>query len=116
MRKGESVSRCNGHNHKVQRVLEHLNRIASTSVYAKNFPFCTSKTYFFYFTHLFLQNTHINLSIIHIYSNKIFISLLHRHRPTPTIHTGITQESTQPTGRKPEKQTQQNKSKPTYQD
>ena len=31
----------------------------------------------------------------------------HSHRPTPTIHTGITPESTQPTGRKPEKQTQQ---------
>ena len=48
---------------------------ASTSVCAKNFPFCTSKTYFFYFTHLFLQNTHISLFIIHIYSNKIFIFL-----------------------------------------
>ena len=46
-----------------------------------------SKTYFFYFTHLFLQNTHISLSIIHIYSNKIFISLTqpnshcHHHLP-----------------------------------
>ena len=46
---------------------------ASTSVCAKNFPFYTSKTYFFYFTHLFLQNT--SLSIIYIYSNKIFIFL-----------------------------------------
>ena len=46
---------------------------ASTSICAKFFPFCTSKTYFFYFTHIFLQNTHISLSIIHIYSNKIFI-------------------------------------------
>ena len=48
---------------------------ASTSVCAKLFPFCTSKTYFFYFTCLFLQNTSISLSIIHIYSNKIFIFL-----------------------------------------
>ena len=48
---------------------------ASTSVCAKKFSFCTSKTYFFYFTHLFLQNTYISLSIIHIYSNKIFIFL-----------------------------------------
>ena len=45
---------------------------ASTLVFAKFFPFYTSKTYFFYFIHLFLQNTHISLSIIHIYSNKIF--------------------------------------------
>ena len=40
----------------------------------------------------------------------------HNHRLTPTIHTGITPESTQSTGRKAEKQTQQNGSKPTYQD
>ena len=49
------------------------------------------------------------MSILHIYSNKIYISL-----PTqPPTHTGITLESTQPTDRKPEKQTQQNGSKPT---
>ena len=48
---------------------------ASTSVCAKLFPFCTSKTCFFYFTRLFLQNTSISLSIIHIYSNKIFVFL-----------------------------------------
>ena len=28
------------------------------------------KTYFFYFTHPFVQNTHISLSILHIYSIK----------------------------------------------
>ena len=44
---------------------------ASTSMDAKNLYIYTSKTYFFYFTLQFLQNTHINLSIIHIYSNKI---------------------------------------------
>ena len=54
---------------------------AITSVGAKFFPFCTSKTYFFYFTHLFLQNTHISLSIIHVYSNKIFISLAQSTQP-----------------------------------
>ena len=37
----------------------------------------------------------------------------HSHRPTLTIHTDITPESIQPTGRKQEKQTQQNGSKPT---
>ena len=68
----------------------------------KFFHFAHLKSTFFYFTHLFLQNTRISLSIIHVYSNKIFIPL-----PTPTIHSGITPESTQPTGRKPEKQTQQ---------
>ena len=36
-----------------------------------NFPYILHKrTYFFYFTHLILQNIHINLSIIHIYSIK----------------------------------------------
>ena len=49
---------------------------ASTSICANFFPFCTSKIYFFHFTHIFLQNTHISLSIIHIYSNKIFIFFL----------------------------------------
>ena len=43
---------------------------ASTSTDAKFFAFCVSKTYFFYFTHSFLQNNNINLSILHIYSIK----------------------------------------------
>ena len=70
-------------------------------------------------------------SILHIYFYKTptsacllytFIQIKysflypHNHRPTPTIHTGITSESTQPIGKKPEKQTKQNGSKPTYQD
>ena len=78
---------------------------------------------FFHFAHL--KST---LSILHTYFYKtptsvcllyIFIQIKysfiypHSHRPTPTIHTGITLESTQPIGRKPEKQTQQNGSKPT---
>ena len=81
---------------------------------------------FFHFTHLKLT-----FSILHTYFYKTLtsVSLLytfiqikysflypHSHRPTPTIHTDITPESTQPTGRKPEKQAQQNGSKPTYQD
>ena len=62
----------------------------------KIFHFAHLKPIFFYFTHLFLQNTHINLSIIQIYSNKIFISLTlsslsqtkhnphsHHHQPPP---------------------------------
>ena len=36
------------------------------------FPFCTSKTYFFYFTHSFLQNTHISLSILQDISIKYY--------------------------------------------
>ena len=32
--------------------------------------FTQKKTIFFYFTHLFLQNTHVSLSILHIYSIK----------------------------------------------
>ena len=78
---------------------------------------------FFHFAHL-----KFTLSTLHTYFYKtptsvcllyIFIQIKysfiypHSHRPTPTIHTGITLESTQPIGRKPEKQTQQNGSKPT---
>ena len=71
---------------------------------------------FFYFVHLksifsilhtyFYKTPHISLFILHVYSNKIFISL----STQPPTHTGITPESTQPTGNKPskpEKQTQQ---------
>ena len=53
----------------------HKTIRAFTSLCAKKFLSYTSKIYFFYFTHLFLQNSHISLSIIHIYSNKIFIFL-----------------------------------------
>ena len=35
--------------------------------------------YFFYFTHTFLQNTHISLSILHIYSIKYFKA--NHHQP-----------------------------------
>ena len=72
---------------------------------------------FFHFAHL--KST---FSILHTYFYKtptsvyLFYTFIqikysflypHSHRPTPTIHTGITPESTQPTGRKLEKQTQQ---------
>ena len=54
--------------------------------WCKKVSICTSKTYFFYFTLPFLQNTHINLSIIHIYLNKIFIfKSIHTH-PATTIN------------------------------
>ena len=72
---------------------------------------------FFHFAHL--KST---FSILHTYFYKtptsvcLFYTFIqikysflypHSHRPTLTIHTGITPESTQPTSRKPEKQTQQ---------
>ena len=52
--------------------------------------FFAQKSYFFYFTHSFLQNTHISLSILHIYSIKysffynfllFSLSPLFSHRP-----------------------------------
>ena len=61
------------------------------NLFFKKFPSYTSKIYFFYFTLSFLQNTHISWSIIHIYSNKIFISLTlsslsqTKHNHTATI-------------------------------
>ena len=48
----------------------NCNSRAIASVDAKNFTFCPSKTYFFYFTHQFLQNNHVSLSILYIYSIK----------------------------------------------
>ena len=43
---------------------------ATTSVRSNFLSILHEKTYFFYFTHSHLQNTHINLSIPHIYSIK----------------------------------------------
>ena len=72
----------------------------------KFFHFTHLKSTFFHFTHLFLQNPHISLSILHVYSNKIFISLpiqpsTHSHRPTPVSH----QNPHNPPVTNPEKQT-----------
>ena len=78
-----------------------------------------SKTYFFYFTHLFLQNTHISLSIIHIYLNKIFNSLTqpnshcHHHlSPSLSRSTPPTLFSSEPT--QPKEQADQPKDPPTH--
>ena len=51
-----------------------------------SFYFAQKKTTFFYFTHSFLQNTHISLSILHIYSIKyslFFYFLLFSPSPKP---------------------------------
>ena len=45
-------------------------RIATTSARANFLSILQEKTYFFYFTHSLLQNTHISLSILHIYLIK----------------------------------------------
>ena len=82
----------------LQKKFVHLYTIirAITSAGVKNFPFYTSKTYFFYFTFLILQNSHISLSIIYLYFNKIFIFFfyyflhclsLSLSDPTTIIHT-----------------------------
>ena len=71
-----------------------LRAIASIDV--KFFPFCISKIYFFYFILSFLQNTRISLSIIHIYLNKILISLTQsslsqtQHNPHSHHHQATT--------------------------
>ena len=43
---------------------------ATTSARANFLSILQEKTYFFYFTHSLLQNTHISLSILHIYLIK----------------------------------------------
>ena len=48
----------------------------NASVLLKFFVYFTKRTYFFYFTLSFLQNTQLSLSIINNYFNKIFILLL----------------------------------------
>ena len=54
-----------GHSKKILR----SNRISS----CKFFVYFAQKNYFLYFTHQFLRNTHISLSILHIYSIKYLI-------------------------------------------
>ena len=54
----------------INPLLQHVSRWASTdfsSILHKNF------FYFFYFTYPFLQNKHISLSILHIYSIKYWL-------------------------------------------
>ena len=46
------------------------NLRATTSVRSNFLSILQEKTYFFYFTHPLLQNIHISLSILHIYSIK----------------------------------------------
>ena len=77
--------------YKIYRVVfKNVRAITSVGV---NFPsILHKKSYFFYFTHSFLQNTHISLSILHIYSIKysffynflLFSPLpLFSHKPNP---------------------------------
>ena len=49
----------------IPHLLEHLHQWMQTSCLI-----LYEKTCFFYFTHVFLQNTYFNLSILHIYSIK----------------------------------------------
>ena len=50
--------------------------LRATASIDANFPsILHKKAIFFYFTHQFLQKTHVSLSILHIYSIKIFILL-----------------------------------------
>ena len=73
---------------------------ATTSVRANFLSILQGKTYFFYFTYSLLQNTHISLSILHIYSIKysfflhflLFASLSslelsHKHNTNPKSPT-----------------------------
>ena len=105
--------------------------------------FCTKKTtFFFFFTHQFLQNTHINLSILHIYSIKysffynfllfphsLPLSLTDPTLPMITLHpatinthpTTIIKESQpiqsgqiNPSTKKPTDQRMRNKGKPKH--
>ena len=60
-------------------ILEHPHQLMH------NFcPFCQKKHVFFYFTHSFLQNTYISLSILHIYSIKYSKPSHHQPNQYPT--------------------------------
>ena len=72
------VGLIHGHlpiSHRSHLVL-HRGLRATTSVHANFLSILQEKTYFFYFTHSLLQNTHISLSILHIYSIK-YLFFLH---------------------------------------
>ena len=75
------------------------NFIFASKIYFIYFtlPFTSvSKTYFFYFTLPFLLNTHVSLSIIRIYSNKIFI-FTYRQPNQPPSSTIVTPKPTDQT-------------------
>ena len=64
----------------------HARLRASTLVDANFLSILHQKNYFFYFTHSFLQNTHISLSILHIYLIKysFFLHYHLSHKPNTT--------------------------------
>ena len=55
----------------VHEKAEHVR--AFTSAHGKDSVYLTQKAYFFYFTPLLLQNTHISLSILQDYSIKYLL-------------------------------------------
>ena len=68
---------------------------ATASINAKNFLFYATKTYFFYFTLSFLQNTHVNLSLytfiqINIHFFNTVISLTDPTKPHSHLHQATT--------------------------
>ena len=73
----------------------------------KFFHFAHLKSIFF-ILHTYFYKTPTSVCLFYTFI-QIKYSFLYpySHRPTPTIHTGITPESTRSTDRKPEKQTQQ---------
>ena len=71
----------------------------TTSVRANFLSVLQEKTYFFYFTHPLLQNTHINLSILHIYLIKysFFLHFLLFHSLSSLAQTHPLSSSSTPT-------------------
>ena len=51
--------------------IDSYDTLRATTSFSVKFPsILEEKTYFFYFTHSLLQNSHISLFILHIYSIK----------------------------------------------
>ena len=81
------------------KFLEQLHRLVH-----KFFHF-THLKYIFSILHSYFYKTLTSICLFHTFIQIKYSFLYpHSHRPTPTIHTDITPESTQPTGRKQEKQ------------
>ena len=75
-------------------MITKLNFRASTSVRLNFLSILHEKTYFFYFTHPLLQNTHISLSILHIYSIKysfFYYFLLFSSHPSHSLPISLSQ-------------------------
>ena len=73
----------------------------TTSIHSNFLSILQEKTYFFYFTYRLLQNAHISLSILHIYSIKYSFFYIFYYFLTHGLSLSLSLSRTQPPSSSP---------------